>query len=58
MNQVLKPFINKFVIIYFDEILIYSRTENEHIKHLRMVLTVLQENKLHINMKKCIFYNQ
>ena len=55
MNQVLKPFICKFVIVYFDDNLIYSRTEAEHIKYLREVLTVLQENKLYLNLKKCHF---
>lgn len=55
MNQVLKSFINKFVVLYFNDILIYSHVEDEHIEHLRAVLTVLQENKLYINMKKYTF---
>ncbi|KAG8382026.1 hypothetical protein BUALT_Bualt05G0033600 [Buddleja alternifolia] len=42
MNQILKPFINKFVVVYFDDILIYSRTELEHIEHLRDVFKFIR----------------
>ena len=55
MNQVLRPLIGKFIVVYFDDILIYSRIEREHAKHLRKVLTFLQKNKLYINLKKCSF---
>lgn len=44
MNQVLKPFTKKFVV-YFDDILIFNQSEEEHLKHLRSVLEVLRENK-------------
>ena len=55
MNQVLKPFIGKFVVVYFDNILIYSKTEVAHYNHVREVLAVLQANELYINLKKCSF---
>ena len=54
-NQVLKPFIGKFVVVYFDDILIYSKTEAAHYNHVREVLAMLQANELYINLKKCSF---
>lgn len=55
MNEILKEFISKFVIIYLDDISIFSRTKEEHLQHVRRVLEKLQQNKLLINLKKCTF---
>ena len=55
MNQVLKPFIGKFVVVYFDDILIYNKTEAAHYNHVREVLAMLQANELYINLKKYSF---
>lgn len=51
----LKPFPGKFILVYFDDILIYRTNEVEDLEHLRQIVTVLQANKLYINLKKCIF---
>ena len=55
MNEFLRDFISKFVIVYVDDILVFSQTEEEHLKHLRYVLERLQQEKLLINVKKCTF---
>lgn len=55
MNHVLHVFIEKFVAIYFDDILVYRKSLNEHIEHLRYVLEVLRKENMYVNLKKCCF---
>jgi hypothetical protein len=58
MNGVFMKYLDMFVIVFFDDILIYSEIEEEHDKHLRMVLQVLREHQLYAKLSKCIFYQR
>ena len=55
MNHVLRNFIGKFLVVYFDDILIYSKTLDSHMRHVKKVLEVLRQEKLYANKYKCIF---
>jgi hypothetical protein len=56
MNGVFMNYLDKFVIIFLDDILVYSKLEKEHEQHLRMVLQVLREHQLYAKLRKCSFY--
>ncbi|KAK1432009.1 hypothetical protein QVD17_08873 [Tagetes erecta] len=56
MNRVCKPMLDRFVIVFIDDILIYSRTEEDHAQHLREVLTVLRKECLYAKFSKCAFW--
>jgi len=56
MNRVFRLFLDKFIVVFIDDILVYSRTEKEHAEHLRRVLKTLEENKLYAKFKKCNFW--
>ena len=55
MNEVLKEFIGKFFIVYLDDILVFNKTREEHVRHLNLVMKKLHEEKLLIDLKKCFF---
>ena len=55
MHRLFQPYIGKFVVIYLDDILIYSKTPEEHLIHLEKVLQILKEEKLYANLAKCDF---
>ncbi|XP_058726523.1 uncharacterized protein LOC131597879 [Vicia villosa] len=56
MNRVFQPYLDQFVVIFIDDILIYSRTIEQHMEHLRIVLSVLREKKLFAKLSKCEFW--
>jgi hypothetical protein len=55
MNSVLAPVLRKFVLVFFDDILIYSKSLTEHISHLKQVFQLLKSNNLFAKVSKCTF---
>jgi hypothetical protein len=58
MDGVFRDYLEKFFIVFLDDISVYSKTEEEHEQHLRMVLQVLREHQLYVKMRKCSFYQR
>jgi hypothetical protein len=53
MNNVFIDYLDKFVVVFIDDILIYSQSEEEHVNHLKMVLQRLREHQLYAKLSKC-----
>ncbi|XP_055824467.1 uncharacterized protein LOC129892996 [Solanum dulcamara] len=56
MNGVFRPYLDSFVIVFIDDILVYSKTEADHVRHLRLVFQKLREEKLYAKFSKCEFW--
>ena len=58
MKGVFREYLDKFVIVFLDDILVYSKSEEENENHLRMVLQVLMDHQLYSKLSKCSFYHK
>ena len=56
MNQVFRPYLDRFVIVFIDDILVYSKSKVEHTRHLTLVLKKLREHRLYAKFSKCQFW--
>ncbi|KAA3462203.1 reverse transcriptase [Gossypium australe] len=56
MNRVFQPYLDRFIVVFIDDILVYSKTEEEHDSHLRVVLQILREKQLYAKFSKCEFW--
>jgi hypothetical protein len=56
MNKVLMKYLDKFVVVFIDDILVYSKDEEEHVEHLRLILQKLREHQLYAKLNKCEFW--
>ena len=55
MNRVFYPYLNQFVVVFIDDILVYSKDAQEHEQHLKIVLQILREKQLFAKLSKCDF---
>jgi hypothetical protein len=55
MNDMLRPFLRCFVLVFFDDILVYNSSWSKHLQHVRLVLTALKEYQLFMKRTKCAF---
>ncbi|XP_026419641.1 uncharacterized protein LOC113315596 [Papaver somniferum] len=55
MNEILRPYLRKFVLVFFDDILIYSKSESEHIQHVKLVCEALRAHQIFLKQQKCEF---
>ncbi|XP_059634948.1 uncharacterized mitochondrial protein AtMg00860-like [Cornus florida] len=58
MNRVFRPYLDQFVMVFVDDILIYSKTKEEHERHLNITLQTLREHQLYAKFEKCDFWQE
>jgi hypothetical protein len=58
MNEILAPFLRKFVVVFIDDVLIYSNTWEEHLSHIAQVFQALQQHQFYVKLTKCSFVKQ
>ena len=56
MNRVFQPYLDQFVVVFIDDILIYSKNREDHENYLKVVLQILREKQLYAKLKKCEFW--
>ena len=56
MNRMFRPFVDQFVVVFIDDILVYSKSMKEHMFHLRIVLHTLREHQFYVKFSKCDFW--
>ena len=56
MNRVFRPYVDQFVVVFIDDILVYSKDAQDHEQHLRIVLETLREKRLYVKLSKCDFW--
>ena len=58
MNRVFKPYVDQFMVVFIDDILVYSKSMDDHVKHLRTVLQTLRDHQLYAKFSKCDFWTE
>ena len=56
MNRVFRPYVDQFVVVFIEDILVYSKDAQEHEQHMKIVLQTLREKKLYAKLSKCVFW--
>ena len=58
MNSIFRPYLRKFILVFFDDILIYSPTWEQHLEHVQLTLAILRQHQFYVKMSKCAFGKQ